>query len=160
MIDALKRLASATDLECTTSDELVDGIKLKVVTFAFVSKERRQLLQRFWLDLRRGGQAVRRELYAPGGEVGSRSDIQLGSFRIDGAEVWLPVSAVTEGFVVFRDGKVHHKQSPNNVEKIYIAEGTLRFNQHPRPDVFTIQYKPGTPISDNLRKLQYQFGQL
>jgi hypothetical protein len=35
----------------------------------------------------------------------------------------------------------------------------MEFNKRPGPEVFTIKYKPGTPISDNLRKLEYQFGQ-
>ena len=35
----------------------------------------------------------------------------------------------------------------------------MEFNKRPGPEVFTIKYKPGTPISDNLRKLQYEFGQ-
>jgi hypothetical protein len=37
--------------------------------------------------------------------------------------------------------------------------GTMEFNKHPGREVFTIKYKPGTPVSDNLRKLQYEFGQ-
>ena len=37
--------------------------------------------------------------------------------------------------------------------------GTLVFNKHPGPETFNIKYKPGTPITDNLRKLEYEFGQ-
>lgn len=35
----------------------------------------------------------------------------------------------------------------------------MEFNKKPGPSTFTLKHKPGTPISDQVRKLDYLFGQ-
>ena len=51
-----------------------------------------------------------------------------------------------------RDAIVN-EDDPCEIKKIHVVDGTMEFNKHPGPEVFTIKYKPGTPILDDLRKL-------
>jgi hypothetical protein len=45
------------------------------------------------------------------------------------------------------------------LEELHLVSGTMEFNKSPGRDVFLIDMKPGTPVTDNLRKLQYEFAQ-
>jgi len=38
--------------------------------------------------------------------------------------------------------------------KFRVVDGTMEFNKHPGPEVFTTNYKLGPPISESLRKLE------
>ena len=114
---------------------------------------------RYWIDLHRNGHVVRQEEYLPPLGMASRLDITLGSFKVGGAQVWMPVSGETTGYTALLDKKAVIMDQPQSIEKIYVVGGTMEFNKHPKPEVFTIKYKPGTPVSDALRKLNYEFGQ-
>ena len=50
-------------------------------------------------------------------------------------------------------------EEPTSILSLYIIDGTLAFNRHPGPPTFSVKYKPGTPVSDHVRKLSYQYGQ-
>lgn len=156
LIDTMKRLMSMNDMAATVADEESEGRKLKVLTFT--QKSSGWLFQRFWIDLRRGGHSVRRETYSANDALVGRATIDLARFQIDGSEVWMPVSGEIEGHASIKDGKPYFPKEPTMIEKIYINSGTLEFNKRPPPSTFSINYKPGTPITDNLRRVQTEFG--
>jgi hypothetical protein len=142
----------------SVSDEQLDGRQLRVLTIALAGVPNSTIF-RYWIDLNRNGHVVREEDYASGQVMAYRLDIKLAPFKIDGREFWMPVSGESVGYNAVVDKKPVVMSAPQSFERIYVVNGTMDFNKHPRPEVFTIKYKPGTPISDNLRKLQYSFGQ-
>ncbi len=71
----------------------------------------------------------------------------------------MPVAGELSGYVARVDKKSAVQKDRQFLDNIYLVAGTMQFNQHPGQEVFTIKYKPGTPVSDKLRKLQYEFGQ-
>lgn len=158
LIDTIRRLSSMRDMEATTGDDVIDGKACKVL--AFTQRSSGFLLEKFWIDLQRGGNTIRRESYVAGEEnLVSRIDITLDRFEVGDASIWMPVSGVIEGHSSTRDGKPYFPKEPTSIEQLYIVHGTLEFNQNPPPSTFEASYTPGTPISDNLRKVQYQFSQ-
>ncbi len=156
LIDEIKRDAARDGLELVLSDDEIDGRPLKVLTFRLKGVD--QVFDRFWVDLRRSGHVVRRESYGPKNAVVGRVDIKLASFRVGSAEVWMPIFGKAEGHMTMKDGKPFISPEPTSSETIYINDGTLRFNLDPGPGTFTHTYKPGTPISDSLRRVQTEFG--
>ena len=157
LIDAIKRLFDSPDLEESLADETVDGVPLKVLSFSF--RERRQLDQRFWIELRRGGHVVRREIYDQKGKVSGRVVVRLASFKLGRDLVWMPVSGTTESHdAADKDGEPYTPVEATSVQQIDVIDGTMEFNKRPGAAVFKIDYKPGTPISDNLRQVQTEFG--
>lgn len=158
LVDQLKRIIRTNGLESSISDDQLDSRTVKVVTISF--REPRRVYQRYWIDLKRSGQVVRREDYAEGNALASRLDIELAQFRIGNEDVWMPVSGAGEGYAAIDDrGRPYTPASPTFVEKLYVCSGTMEFNRHPADATFKRSYKPGTPITDNLRKLEYQFAQ-
>ncbi len=156
-LDLIKRAATDDTLECTVTDDQIDGRPLKVVNVAFKGVPD-SLFNRYWIDLRRNGHVVRIESYSRK-VMSGRLDIQLAPFKVGGAEVWMPVSGESVGYAALVDGKPVITDRPTNLDRVYVLRGTMEFNKRPGPEVFTIKYRPGTPISDNLRKLEYEFGQ-
>ncbi len=74
--------------------------------------------------------------------------------------MWIPISGVGEGFAALdKSGKPYVPTEPTAIEKLYMIAGTLDINKRPGPSLFEISYKPGTIVSDGLRKLEYEFGQ-
>jgi hypothetical protein len=155
--ETLKALISSPEFQCTVADESVDGVKLKAVTFA--DDDGKRPFRRFWIDLKRGGHAVRAEQYGKGGVVDYRVDVQLASFPVGDTKIWMPISGVVKSYIDTKDDKIGHSSEPTAIQTIYINHGTLEFNKHPDAKAFTIEYKPGTPVSDNIRRLKYEFGQ-
>ena len=117
-----------------------------------------QVTDRFWIDLQRGGHVVLRESYAPGKVLMGRVIIKLAPLKHEGVDVWMPISGEGEGHGALKDGKPAVSKQPTSIETVYLVGGTLEFNNHHDPSVFTMSYKPGTPISDNLRQVQSDFG--
>ncbi len=89
----------------------------------------------------------------------ARRDIELAPFKVGDSEVWMPVAAEQAGYSSERRDEPPITSEPTVLEKVYVVKGTMEFNKHPGREVFTIKYKPGTPISDSLRKMTYEFGQ-
>ncbi|MGC8643180.1 MAG: hypothetical protein ACP5XB_25245 [Isosphaeraceae bacterium] len=159
LIDKVREDAASETKETSVSDDQIDNHPLKVLTVRLRGvPNSRSLFFRYWIDLQRSGQVVRRESYA-GNVMSERLDIKLRPFKIGGAEVWMPVSGEDVGYVALENNKTVLFKDPTSIKTIYAVGGTMEFNKHPRPEVFTIKYKLGTPISDNLRKVQYEFGQ-
>jgi hypothetical protein len=157
LLDTIRLLAGSPSLRLEVTDDELDGIKLKVLTFSF--KQTKGVYQRFWVDLARRGLVVRREVYGSDGKVMKRTKIQLATLEVGDVEEWFPVSGVIEGHASIKDGKVVISKEVTNVERIYIVDGSLEFNKNPDPGVFTVAYRVGAAVSDNLRKLKYEFGQ-
>ncbi len=161
LIDEIKRLAADTNFEGSVSEEMVDGHQLKVLAFALngIKGVESSLIFRFWIDLQKGGHVVRQESYAPGKVVNGRLDIKLTSFKIGDVQVWMPTSGESVGYAAEKDGKPVTASEPTITQTIYVNGGTMEFNQKPGVAAFKINYKPGTPVSDKLSQLQYEFGQ-
>ncbi len=126
------------------------------------------MLDRYWIDLRRDGHVRRLEDFDPhllrdGKPVRARqSNFTLAPFKVGGNEIWMPVSGRDERYTILDPDKgemVNREDDPWWREEMHVVNGTMELNKNPGPEVFTIKYKLGTPISDNLRKLQYEYGQ-
>ncbi|APW61419.1 hypothetical protein [Paludisphaera borealis] len=162
LIDDLKGIRDKDDRATTVTDEEVDGRPLKVLTVFMVFKGTDlpdRLFERYWIDLHRNGHAVRHETYLVD-PLSSRSDITLKSFKIGKEDVWMPVASVSKTHIEDdAKGLSVYTREPTILQTMSIIDRTMEFNKHPGPDVFTSKYKPGTPISDHLKKLQYKYGQ-
>lgn len=143
-------------------DGQIDGQPLRIVSAGF-NNNPESLFDRYWIDLRRNGNVRRSEEYDNRSGKAVRTaqkNIKLAAFKAGGSEVWMPVSGEEERYSIFEKGEVITREDdPWWLEQIHVVDGTMEFNRHPGLEVFTIKYKPGTPISDNLRKLQYEYGQ-
>jgi hypothetical protein len=158
LIDQIKREATDEGMEPSVTDVELEGRPMKVLSIALKGVPD-SLIGRYWIDLRRNGHAVRVEGYQSGSDMVSRLDVELAPFQVGGTEVWMPVSGKGVGYAALEGGKPIVVTEPTSITTIKVLDGTMEFNQHPGPDVFTIKYKPGTPISDHLRKLRTEFGQ-
>jgi len=90
---------------------------------------------------------------------GGQVDIELASFKVGDADVWMPVSGKYVGHAARIDNKPGIAKEPTVVWLMYVVAGTMEFDKHPGREVFTMKYKPGTPISDHLRKMTIEFGE-
>jgi hypothetical protein len=169
LIDHIKQeVADETNLVATVTDDQIEGRALKVLSFTMKGFPD-AFLECYWIDLRRGGHVVRNEIYRKYEGSGKlvmdgRLDIKLDSFKVGDAEVWMPVSGEDVGYGASEltpDKKRRPivSDKPTVLISIKVVDGSMEFNKHPGPEVFTIKYKPGTPISDNLRQMTYEFGQ-
>jgi hypothetical protein len=161
LLDRMKREVADSALDASVSDDQIDGRPLKVLNIALAGLPD-SLMFRYWIDLKRNGHVVRQEEYLRPNNVtavASRLDITLASFKAGKAEVWMPVSGESMGYMAVVDSRPTVMKTPQAVERTYVVDGTMEFNRHPGPEVLTIKYRPGTPVSDNLRQLEYEFGQ-
>jgi hypothetical protein len=163
LVDLMKREIADDRFETTVTNDQIDGTPVRVLNVALkgvpVDGGRSQLLARYWVDLRRSGHVVRTEGYRRGEVVRSRLNVKLAPFQVGGTEVWMPVSGEKFGYEALVDKKLVITKEPTSIMRIYVVGGTMEFNKRPGAEVFTMKYKPGTPISDELRKLTYEFGQ-
>ena len=155
-LEGIKRLLASPDFEFKITDDAGGGAALKLLTISF--KGNAQLYQRLWLDLRRGGHMVLRETYAAKGELIEGTDVKLSPVKFGMETIWMPVSGRSEGHSALRGKEPYFPKEVTSVQQIDIVAGTLEFNKRPAPSVFRIDYKPGTLISDRLRKAQAEFG--
>ena len=163
LIDKLKRDVANEGFDPSVTDDQIDGRPLKVLNIAIKSVPD-SLSQRFWIDLRRSGHVVRRETYqkhqvTKQRVMSSRLDITLAPFQVGGTEVWMPVSGDGVGYGATEKGRPIMTDEPTVLDTIKVVDRSMEFNKHPGPEAFTIKYKPGTHVSDNLRQLTYEFGQ-
>ncbi len=157
LIDLLKRLALDENLEANVRDEVLDGRSMSLLTFVPKSAPDTPLYK-FWIDLHRNGHVVREESFF-GKERGSYIDIELQQFQVGNTNFWMPTRGSSYSFGTIVGGKAVAVNDPTVIEVLYLVAGTLRVNQEPNQSVFRVNYKIGTPISDNLRKLKTEFGQ-
>ena len=157
LIDTIKRNLASGFHVALLEDTTFDGRACSVLTFR--QKSTGKLHQRYWIDLKRGGQTFLREGYQDD-QLASRSTIELSRFVVGGAPAWMPVGGLVEGYVTHPSKqKPEFHKLPVFTRKIYVVAGTLEFNRHPAPSTFSANYKPGTPVTDHLKQFQYEFGQ-
>jgi hypothetical protein len=115
--------------------------------------------QRIWVDMARGCHPTRRESYSAGSLV-SRATVALQQFSLpSGGPIWLPVSGTVEGFAEVDDNKkLYFASEVQNTEVLKIMTNTLQINRHPGDGAFALKYRPGTPVTDSLRDLRYEYG--
>jgi hypothetical protein len=137
--------------------ESVDGhacYKLAVHSRPDTARKRRpvnSLIVVYWLDLERGALPLKIDWYLNRPKLHSRAvDIVLKSFEFPDKELWLPV----EGKV----GPVDEDGSFAPTQHIQVLQRSVRLSQL-SPDRFKASFKPGTPITDQLRRARYEFGQ-
>lgn len=155
LLDFMRRLVSKDYYIVKISDEKLDGVPVKLLTVTF--KENGQLHHKIYIDMKKGGQVLRWESFASGGALVGKTEIVIGSFLVGSETIWLPVHGVTEIHSTIKNGKAYYPPEPTSIQIIYMVKDTLRTNRSPNPNVFKLTYKAGTPISDKLRKLEYQF---
>jgi hypothetical protein len=154
----IRQYLTRKHLNPSVEDTLVEGRPMKLLTFTDTNVN--CVVLRYWIDLNRDGHVVRNDGYTSiDGSLVGKTLISLKQFNIDGEPVWFPVSGISEGFIFTRDNKLVYSKEPTQREEIYILLDTLKFNRNPPASAFKIDYKPGTPISDQLKKLRYEFGQ-
>jgi hypothetical protein len=158
LVDRMKREVADPTFDPSVSDDEIDGRPLKVLNIALTGVPG-SLMYRYWIDMRRSGQVVRQEDYTAGKIMIRRLDIKLAAFKVGNDEVWMPVAGDAVGYSALVDKKPVVMKEPQAFEKISVVGGTMAFNKHLGPDAFTIKYKPGTPVSDSLRRLEYEYGQ-
>ena len=142
--------------------EDVHGHRCEVVSFPIGPQDHPEkgIIYRFWIDLDRGGNVLKRETTQGGGLFDRTSGIELKRFDAGGVEVWLPIRGVHEVFDGERVDKVFRPNGEmNTVESYYLISGSARFNTGPPDARFSVNFKDGTMITDRLRKVQYEFGQ-
>jgi len=158
--DQIKELVGNEGYETTVTDDQIDGRELKLLTVYFKFQEiPSRLARRYWIDLARSGQVVRIDGFHQD-SLASRWDISLKSFQVGDAEVWMPISGEIKNYTGDRvDNKTVFTEDPTLLRSVRVIAGTMEFNTKPSSSMFTLKHKPGTPISDQVRKLNYLFGQ-
>ena len=154
--DEIRMKVNDANLSCSVSDEKLEGRPIK--TLSITNAGFKEVLFKYWIDLDRGGQVLRREVYALDGSLGNRVDVGLIQCKMGDEMMWVPKTGTSTTFEsAAGDGGGYTKQV-SMVEVIYAVGGTTVLNVAPPPGAFSIKYKPGTPISDNLRKMTIEFG--
>lgn len=112
---------------------------------------RNSLIVVYWFDLERGGHALKADWYSNRKSLNSRLvDVILRRFNLPQREVWLPV----EGKYQF----LNDDGSVRSTENYQVLQSSVRLSDL-APDRFKAKFKPGTPITDQLRHARYEFGQ-
>jgi hypothetical protein len=143
--------------------EEISGHRCIVVKFTFILDN--ALMLRFWIDLERGGHALKYEMMQGKGVSMRAFNIKLEQFKDShGQAVWIPVSGIWEAYGSI-DGTVDGKgrpvigSEPTNRETYVVLRESVRVNTGLKDDRFSVKYRAGTLITDKLRRVQYQFGQ-
>ena len=157
LTDYLKQLATDFRYELRISDDVVDGHPLKALDVGIAGVPDSDT-GRYWIDLRRSGHVVRAEGYGPGKTIISRLDIKLARFKVGEVEVWMPVNGEYASYAAFEKGSPVLTKEPTVLSTVNVLQSTIQFNKRPGPEAFTLKYKPGTPVSDHLRQMTYEFG--
>jgi len=161
LLERMRSFIVDPQYQCSVVDGELDSRPVKILTVSLKGFQD-SLLFRYHVDLGRGGHVIRRTGYSPGGTLAAQTDIKLSSFQLNGKDVWMPTAVETYGYGSVEFGKssyaIKDSKDPTTHESIAILDGTMVFNTHPGREEFTIAYKPGTPISDRLRKMTTEFG--
>jgi hypothetical protein len=109
---------------------------------------------RFWIDLERGGHALRHEFSYQGTLWLRVHDVALAPFRLpDQREVWFPVRATEDTFG--KDDKF--LDSPVFREEYRVVNSSVVFNQGFRDDRFTVDWNGRKASSPGLSETQRAF---
>lgn len=132
--------------------EMIDGHRCEVISFLWGRDM--DLIDRYWIDLERGGFPIKRERLQHGAKtVTARTTIDLGQFPVKpGKSIWLPRHGVHK---IDPDSS----EGPSTIEEISMLPISLRINAHPPDSLFTVKFRAGTPVTDTLRRVQFEWGQ-
>ena len=157
--ELLMLLTSERDQFTLEAPEQVDGRTCEVLASRSGSGE---LLHttRFWVDLERNAQVIKSEITNQAGMY-SRVVAELGSFQHPkNGTVWLPVSGRRETFFgTTKETTGTISTSPTNLEEYAVVVTTVRLGAPSLDSAFTVNFRRGTYITDNLRQAEYEFGQ-
>ncbi len=153
LIDLIKWMAADEGRELSVSDGEFQGRPVKVLSVANKGVPN-SVMADYYIDLRRTGHVVRIQSYVKENVLSSWFDINLAPFKVGDVQVWMPVSGESVGLTAVENERPIVTKEPTSIRKFRVVDGTMEFNQHPGPEVFTTQYKPGPPISEGLRKLE------
>ena len=140
-------------------DQVIEGHKCEIFSFIMgkdfeiASVKNAAGLIRFYLDMQRGGHALKSEILAGGEIVSQVVDIKLEEFTTqDGAKLWLPVSGKSEG-IFPKNAKSNENYKPGavvNQETYSVMRGSVKINKSPDDKAFTLKLKDGTVITDKM----------
>jgi hypothetical protein len=153
LIDFIKWMAADDGQELSVSDGAFEGRPAKVLSMALKGLPN-SLMAEYYIDLRRNGHVVRIQWYTKGKVLSGWFDIKLAPFKVGDASVWMPVAGEAVGLMAVQDGRPILTKEHTSLRKFRVLDGTMEFNKHPGPEVFTTQYKMGLPVSEALRKLE------
>lgn len=133
--------------------EEVDGVSCR--RFAFVMGQKPYsietgLVERFWIDMGRGGHVLKQERWSRGQLRSTTSEIVLEGFEIQGKTVWVPISGTA---------RILHDDEVSGEEHYRVLKETIRINQGIRDTQFSTWSAMGTPISDHLRRVVSEYRQ-
>lgn len=159
LLEKFREFAEKKTYETSITDDVIDGETFKVLNvFLKYDGQPNVLYHRYWINLRKNGHVVRAESYIEN-KMSARCDIELKRYSVQGEDVWMPAWGELKGYVGLSGQKPVWSDDPMSTQIIYIIGGTLSFNRNPPPETFSVKYKPGTPVSDSIRKLDFQYGQ-
>ena len=100
---------------------------------------------------------VRVEHYSAKNALSGWLDVELARFKVGDASVWMPVSGESIDLMAKGDGRPVLLKEPQSIMKLRVVDGTIEFNKHPGPEVFTVRSKPGMPRTESFRKLESEY---
>ncbi len=156
LLERIRREVADPNNEPRISDRTVNGRPLRVLTIGLAGLPD-VVICRYWIDLERSGQVVRQENYMGRDALSLRLDVKLARFRLGDAEVWMPVSGESVGYLAIVDRKPTIMKESQVIERVSVVEGTLAFNSRPAADVFTLRYDPVGLASGELRKIELEY---
>lgn len=155
--DTIQRMLKDPMYRAGVASEVLDGRTCLVVSFN--RTDNGELEHKFWLDPGRGGHVCLRENYRPGGKVLYRLKVTLGQFPWGTKTFWMPSSASLQSTSMTKPPSADFESSPWTRCDSYVVRNTMAFNQNPSDSVFKADYRPGTPVSDQVRQAYYEHGQ-
>lgn len=143
-----------------TGTATVDGRTCEVFSFVIgpdyeKGSSEKNRTYRFFLDLERGGHAIRVEILK-GSNLDVRIvDVVLERFKgDDGVQVWLPVRGRYEALVSQigsgRGSRLTYVDYPTSSEVVSVIKRSLRINSGVSDDQFRLRFKDGTLIKDGI----------
>jgi len=108
------------------------------------------LVERFWVDLGRNGHVLKKEEWHRGQLFTTVSEIELKSYEGKSGKVWVPVKGKATNI---------YNGSVSSEENYRVLQGSVRVGIVIPDRQFSVKYPVGTPISDHLRGIFYEFGQ-
>lgn len=141
-------------------DTVIDGHKCEIYSFVMgkdfetISVKNAVISYRFYLDMARGGHAIKAEQRMANELVTQALDIQLGQFKTSsGSEFWLPISGRFEAIMPAR---VQSESSIKpgtvyGVETFSVKRESVKANQRPDDEQFKIRLDDGTLITDQIK---------
>jgi hypothetical protein len=149
-------------------DAMIDGNKCEIFSFVMgkdyetISVKNAALVFRFYLDMERGGHAIKYEMLLANEIVQQIIDIHLERFKSHtGDEYWFPVSSRFEG-IMTKNSRSKEKFKPGtviNLETYSVMQGSIQFDKKPDDGKFKIRLKDGTLITDKIKNKQTKQGE-